>query len=483
MPVANPEKKQFLCDFASALPACDILMQLDNMLEGGLENVVINLARALEGWGYRVAILVMGSSGEGARKALRSGLRVCVFPYDEQVLLRQLERNRPAIVFAHYSFQGAHLYERLDIPFIQVLHSAYAWLGEDEKEMFIGAAKYTTRFVAVSETVKEYSVSHLGVSAEKCVTIPNGIDLSRYTPEAGRKAKRLRERLGFSEKDFLFVAVASINRAKRILALVKSFQSIRNLAPCARLILLGYPYDTDYLDEIFVYINENDLEDRVSYAGHSTTPELYYLMADAFAHAAGIEGGQLVLLEALVANLAVITTNVGFAHHFASYPGIWTVDRDFPYARASFIHAEALCPSPGLVTDLGKAMLLACQSGTRPNLPQEVIAAFDVLRTYARYEQLIADSLKRPPRTKPAMGWPELLPGSSITPGRPISPHKELTVDGVPVIAKDEASVDTPDICIQRAEFFRTCRPTAFLRALAHFVRFFPNKVDLFKRF
>jgi glycosyltransferase involved in cell wall biosynthesis len=473
MPAIDLEKSPSLSEFARALPACDILMQLDNMLEGGLENVVIALARALEGWGYRVAILVLGATGEGARKALRSGLSVCVFPYNEQVLLRELERSRPAAVFAHYSFQGAYLYERLGIPFIQVLHNVYAWFDSAGKEMFTKAAKHTSLFVAVSDTVKEYSIGHLGVPAEKCVSIPNGIDLSRYTPEAGQEAKLLREQSGFSEKDFLFVAVASINRNKRILTLVKSFRCIRDLAPRARLILLGYPYDKGYLDEILAYISKNNLQDRVSYAGHSTTPELYYLMGDAFVHAAGLEGGQLVLLEALAANLAVATTDVGFARHFAPYPGIRTVDRDFPYTHASFTHTEALCPSPGLVGDLALAMLLTCQAGIRPNLPREVIAAFDASRTYARYEQLIADILKRPPRTEPAAGWMALLPESSIASAPPISPSEKLLADAVRVIAQYEATVAEHDVRIQELPSFRSWRLTALLRALTRFVRFF----------
>lgn len=401
--------------FTNELPTCDILMQLDNMLEGGLENVVIDLACALEKWGYKVAVLVLGSTGEGARKALRRGLRVCVLPYDEQTLLQELRRNPPAIVFAHYSFQGAHLYAGMGIPFIQVLHNVYAWFDDAGKEMFAKAAQHTTLFVAVSETVKEYSVEHLGVATEKCLTIPNGIDLSRYTPEARQEARRLREQFGFSEEEFVFVAVASINRIKRMLALLKSFCCIRDLVPRARLVLLGYPFDKDYLDKLLVYIDKNGLQDRVCYAGHSRMPELHYLMADAFVHASAFEGGQLVLLEALAADLPVVSTDVGFARHFASYPGIRVVDRDFPYTQASFTHAEAFSPSPGLVGDLAWAMLQTCQSGTRPNLPQEVIAAFDVSQTYGCYEQLTANILKRPPQTKLRAGWMELLPESSVS--------------------------------------------------------------------
>jgi len=432
---ADFEQEPYPSGFVPHLPTCDILMQLDNMLEGGLENVVIDLAHALEGWGYRVAILVLRNTGGGARKAVRSGLRVCIFPYNEQALQQELERSRPAIVFAHYSFQGAHLYERLSIPFIQVLHNVYAWFDSVGKAMFAQATAHTTLFVAVSETVKDYSVEELGVPAEKCLIIPNGIDLSRFTPEAVQEARELRRRLGFSEKDFVFIAVASFNRIKRILALVKSFQCIRDLAPSVRLVLLGYPYDKDYLNEILVYVENNNLQESISYAGHSTTPELYYLMADAFAHASSYEGGQLVLLEALAANLAVVTTDVGFARHFTAYPGIRVVNRDFPYTYASF-SAKGLRPSSELVADLAWAMLQTYRNGTRPNLPQEVITAFDAKQTYARYERLVADILKRPPLTEAATGWIDMLPGPPASSSVPLTSDEEKAKEAIRAIAQ-----------------------------------------------
>ncbi|MCL1981897.1 MAG: glycosyltransferase, partial [Clostridiales bacterium] len=442
---ADSEQKNHPSEFIHALPACDILMQLNNMLEGGMENVVIDLAHSLEGLGYNVAILVLGDTGEGARKALRGGLRVCAFLYDEQALQRELERVRPVMVFAHYSFQGAHLYERLGIPFIQVLHSVYIWFDDAGKAMFARATAHTTLFVAISETVKEYSVEQLGVPEEKCQTIPNGVDLSKFTPNAAQEARELRGRLGYSEEDFIFIAVASLDRIKRILALIKSFRCIRDLAPHARLVLLGYSYDKGYQDEILAYIDQSGLQDHVSYAGYSTTPELYYLMADAFVHASAVEGGQLVLLEALAANLAVVTTDVGFARHFASYPGVRVIDRDFSYTHTPFT-AEALRPSSGLVADLAWAMLQTYRNGTKPNLPQQVITAFDAKQTYARYEQLIAGIMKRPPKTEPTVGWVDLLPEAPASSGAPLpSDGKDTIADVVRAIADYEATVSERD--------------------------------------
>ena len=434
-------------EFLNVLPLCDILMQFDNMLEGGMENVAIDLARALEGWGYSSAILVLGNAGVGAQKAVKKGLRVCVLPYCEQTLWQELKQNRPKIVFAHYSFQGIHVYKSFKIPFVQILHNVYAWLDDAGKEMFAKAAMHTTFFVAVSESVKNFSVQKLGVLYEKCMTISNGIDLSLYTSEAVREAQVLRKCLGFSEDEFIFIGVASVNRAKRILAIVKSFHCIHDLAPRARLILLGYPHDKGYLDEIQSYINKNDLQDYIRYIGHTTTPELYYLMSDAFVHASSIEGGQLVLLEALTANLPIITTDVGFACHFASYPsGIKVVERDFVYSPESFAKSESFDSSTRFVSNFAFAMLKTCQSSTRPNLHQQIIAAFDINQTYVQYEQLITKILKLPSKTKPATKWVELLSEPSIISVNDLPLVEDgFTENVIYTIAKYEAKVSERD--------------------------------------
>jgi glycosyltransferase involved in cell wall biosynthesis len=242
----DSQNEQFLHE----LPDCDILMQLDNMLEGGLENVVIDLSCALIAWGYRVAVLVLGDVGKGAHKALQRGLPVCVFPYCDEALERQIDRHPPKLVFAHYSFSGSHLYSSRDIPFVQVLHNVYAWFDEAARQKFAQAAVHPRLFVAVSETVREYSVGRLGVDADKCLVISNGIDLSRFSPEAKREAVRLRESMGFSDTEYIFLSVGSISRHKRNLAAIKSFRCIRDLVPKARLLVAGYPYDQAYLAEI-----------------------------------------------------------------------------------------------------------------------------------------------------------------------------------------------------------------------------------------
>jgi glycosyltransferase involved in cell wall biosynthesis len=377
---------------------------------------------------------VLGKAGIGARKAVDRGLRVWVPPGGTESLRRELARRPPRIVFAHYSFQCAALHAALGIPFVQVLHNVYAWFAEEDKARFVESAQHTALFIAVSEEVKEYSARVLGVSPEKCRVIANGVDTSRFTSAAREEALRLRESLG---GEFVFLGVGSVTRHKRQMAVIRAFRCIRDLLPQARLLLVGYPYDADYLDAMLAYINRNDLSDSVRYAGHSANPEHGYLAADAFVHASCYEGGQLVLLEALAANCAVVSTDVGFMRHFTTLPGIRTVEREFVYARESFTRSDAFSSPPRLVAALALGMLAACREQTRPNLPLALIEAFDARRTYAAYERLAAEMLGEKPRSPLAKGWMELLPAAPVEKGAAQTRIEEEFLACLPRLAEE----------------------------------------------
>ena len=194
--------------FLSTIPPCDIIMQLDNMLAGGLETVAIDLANSLQKRGYRVAILVLGNAGKDAKKAVALGLQVCVIPFEEDVLRQQLIEATPKVVFAHYSFQGTDLYAKLNIPFIQVVHNVYAWLDESGRQNFTNSIPNTMLFIAVSPVVREYTVKELGVPDKKCITIANGIETRKFIPLEPQEKAEKRKELGFAPDEYLFISVA-----------------------------------------------------------------------------------------------------------------------------------------------------------------------------------------------------------------------------------------------------------------------------------
>ena len=404
--------------FHSILPPCDIIMQLDNMLTGGLETVVIDLAISLQKQGHNVALLAFGNTGADAEKAQAIGLSVCTMPYDEQTLRQQLAAVKPKVVFAHYSFQGSHIYAELGIPFYQVVHNVYTWLDDAGRKTLQNTIVNTAKFIAVSPIAREYTVHELGVPEHKCITIANGIEIQKFAPLAAEQRATKRMEMGYAADDYIFISVASINRIKRQLTLVKSFHLASLAGVKAKLLIIGHTYDTSYLQEISHYIEQHNLQERVQYIGHTRTPEDYYAIADCQLHGAAIEGGPLTLLEALTANLSVVITNVGFAPLFTGHQGVYVVERNFPYTHETFSNQDFLNGGPQLVADLTEAIIQAYTKRMRPDLPRETISLFDCQNTYAAYANLIAGVKSTIQTTSSFIDWCELVQKKNIATGK-----------------------------------------------------------------
>jgi glycosyltransferase involved in cell wall biosynthesis len=396
----------------SLLPdGCHILMQVNNFEAGGLENVVLDLNLILQKAGYQVVLAVLGKSGAAVERARQQGIPVVILSKSHQSYARLLEHIKPKLVLTHYSTYGAAACAQARIPFVQVIHNTYMWLSPAELADLRDSARYTTGFVAVSDYSRHYSITRLGLDAAKCLAIPNGIDTRRFIEmDTGANRSAIRKELGISLTDFVFLSVGSVNHQKNHISTLRAFAAATPDMPLARLVIVGPAYEPVLLNEINTFIAAQGLRDRVTYLGAAKSAEPYYAMADAFVSAAYFEGGQLTLLEAVCANLSVITTEVGFAFHFKGIEGIEVVapPLDIVEFRKQIWEMRS---GQRLVEQLAQAMRRVYRVRRRPNLPLETVRAFDMANTYACYLDLVSLLLqgKGWEAGKCRRSWPEQI--------------------------------------------------------------------------
>jgi glycosyltransferase involved in cell wall biosynthesis len=306
-----------------SLTTCDILVQVENFLSGGLENAVLGIITALRSDGWVVGLLILGETGSAAKKAEMLGIPVIVKKFEPEQYEKILLQVSPIAVLSNYSPHGADICGKLKIPIIQVIHNVYMWLTDSQKEEFQIADKNTKAYIACSDFAMQYSTKRLGISPEKCVVIPYGIDIEAIKKTNFQKERsELREKIKISDNEFVFVSVAAINYQKNPLGAVRSFHRTLFDCPNSKFVLLGPVYEETLLEEIQKYTKQNALGDRVIYAGASSDAYPYFAMADAFICTSFFEGGPLVLLEALASNLPIVTNRVGFADLFGNQEGV-----------------------------------------------------------------------------------------------------------------------------------------------------------------
>lgn len=369
----------------------DIVVQVENFLAGGLENVVLDLNKKLIDEGYSVLLLVLGEAGKAVEKAKSLGMAVHVMPFSNESYQTFLDQTTPKLIMAHYSWKGFELTTNRNLSVIQVVHNVYMWFDEDQKRGFQESSNHTKAYICVSDYAKEYTIARLGIEKEKCFTIPNGVEIQKFLqPVEQTVIENIKKELNIQENNFVFLNVGSINHQKNQLSLVKAFKNVASLCANAKLILLGPIYEQNLFEEIQNFITSNNLQNKIVYAGSSSTPEVYYKIANAYVHSANFEGGQLSLVEYLLGNKPIVSTNIGFCQHVMGLNGIKIV---LPHIDILNYYGKIweIPSSQKTIDELSKAMIEVYNKPIKPNLSKEIIEAMDCSNSYNIYVELVKD--------------------------------------------------------------------------------------------
>lgn len=131
-----------------------------------------------------------------------------------------------------------------------------------------------------------------------------GVDLTRFR-EANYSTDRqnVRRKLGLVMEDYVLTYVAEINSNKNQKSLLEVFDIVRQIIPCAKLLLVGPDHENGKLQR---YVNEHGLSKEVFLVGwRDDIPELLS-SSDVYVASSKSEGLGLNIIEAMACNLPVV---------------------------------------------------------------------------------------------------------------------------------------------------------------------------------
>ncbi len=293
-----------------------VLLLLDRWRSGGLERVVLTLARALSGRGVRTTV-GLASEAEAppslieelsARSTAGVPAEIVTFAGDEAALSRFLHVEAVSHANLHHTIFGLGSLRRACVASIYTFHNSYVWFDTAQRERWRQALRMADLCIAVSRQVASFAAGAFVVPPHALRIVPNGVDVGAGAGsyEASRDAH---------SQEFRFVNVASFNRVKMQHALLDSFAAMAARRPQARLTLLGTPDDTDFFEEVLASRRALGLEDRVEVIpgeNHASTLRRV-ATADCFVMPSAIEGWSLALTEATALGVPCVATDVGAA--------------------------------------------------------------------------------------------------------------------------------------------------------------------------
>ncbi len=171
------------------------------------------------------------------------------------------------------------------------------------------------RYIATSRQIFE-EFQEEGMSAERIVRIPNGVDTEKFRPAADPEEKAaLKARLGLPPVPVaLFTGI--VLARKNVDFVVRVFLRIRKQGIPGHLLIVGPgegpggELSGSYFDSLQTMIREAGLEADVTFTGRRPDVEDYVRASDLFLFAPRKEGMPNVLLEAMAGGLPCVVSRI-----------------------------------------------------------------------------------------------------------------------------------------------------------------------------
>ena len=265
-----------------------IVQVIGTLRGGGAERVALTLHKGLKELGERSKILVLSD-------------KIDYTIEDEDIVLgADIEQIEADMIIAHMQDVSEKLVDRY--PNIwHVIHSSYSY--RFQRRGLFSRFKYQRRFrklydnqqlICVSEGVKQDVLHHLQVKPKAIEVIYNPFDIEEIQKEAVEDLD-----LGFK----YMINIAAFTKVKNQALLLASYAKLETELD---LVLLGKGSQEKRYKRM---AEELGIGDRVHFPGWQSNPYKYLKNAELFVLSSDVEGFGNVLVESLIVNTPVVSTD------------------------------------------------------------------------------------------------------------------------------------------------------------------------------
>lgn len=283
----------------------------------GAENVVLELSSELKKRSVEPIVGALENSHnphlellEGCRK---KKLETVVFPCRGKFDIDAISWIRKFIQERKIEIVHSHGYKSNILAYLSTIgtecaavSSCHNWIEANRKLKLYGYLdrfflRFFDRIIAVSSSV-EKKLCDSGVAHHKITTIPNGVDIDRFSP--AEPDDKLRKDLRIANDDVVVGTVGRLSREKGHVYFLKA----------AAKVLEKYPHT------VFILVGEGPLgqelrrdfpSSKILFLGPRYDVERFYSLMDLFVLPSLTEGLPMALLEAMASAKPVIATTVG----------------------------------------------------------------------------------------------------------------------------------------------------------------------------
>jgi len=298
---------------------------------GGVQQYIYDLATNLrDEFNVVVAFGEQGKNGELAKKLEKSNVKFYELPHLKREIcptndllafaeiIKLIKKVKPDVVHLNsskISILGS-LATKLANRKIKTIYTVHGWVFNEPmsnaKKLFY---KYSEKFTAffkdklicVSEYDRQIAIKEKITSPEKLVTIHNGIKKINFF-QKDEALKILGKSKNDDSKPIIIGTIANLYKTKGLEHLVQSAKILKDDKINFEIFIIGEGSERKNLEEL---ISELELQNNVFLVGRKNDASALLKAFDIYACSSVKEGFPYSLIEAIQAELAIVSTNVG----------------------------------------------------------------------------------------------------------------------------------------------------------------------------
>lgn len=269
-----------------------VLQVLPRLMTGGVERGTIEMATALQAFGWKAVVASEG--GPMVRELERVGAEHVTLPLASKNPL-VMRRNRDALrrVIQDKGVSLVHARSRAPawsalwaaraegIPFVTTFHGTYNLGPMALKKRYNRVMAMGDRVIAISEFIRRHILEHYLTSDEAIRVIHRGVDFFRFDPDkvSPERMIALSQRWRLPDGDPVIMLPGRLTRWKGQMLLLEALTHLRDLKFCC--LLVGSDQGRDaYRAEVEAEITRLGLRDRVILADECNDMPAAYMVAD-----------------------------------------------------------------------------------------------------------------------------------------------------------------------------------------------------------
>jgi len=292
---------------------------IDILTTGGAQKLLVTFGRDAAHYGIETEIVCLNPEeiSPVGKELQEIGLKVIYFPADHLMDLNRLRKvkkylrlNRPDVIQTHLLYAnvvGGIAGFLAGIPVISTLHSTGPNPSDSKARNWVEAQVmkfFNRRVIAVGYKTAE--VHQPRVMNKKIDVVPNAVGSPIILNESEKKV--IRKEIMGDENRLMLISVGKFSPIKAYGDLIQAFALISPQYPQAILVFVG---DGDQRLELMELSKNLNIENSIKFIGKRNDVPSLLAASDLFISSSIVEGMPLVIMEAMMAGLPIVSTSVG----------------------------------------------------------------------------------------------------------------------------------------------------------------------------